>query len=95
MRITDVTTNSISLAWEASPADRSNAVGQYLIEIKADDDEDFTLYGRVDGRQLQYTCEYLRRGRTYQFRVKGKNSAGLSPVTAILNNYVSLKEGVG
>ena len=75
--------------------DHTNIVAQYLIEIKADDEKDFSLFGRVDGRRLQYTCEYLRRGKRYTFRVKGKNAAGVSEIPAVWDTPVALKDGIG
>ena len=90
----DISSDSITLAWEASPSDGTDNVLQYLIEMKSVEDSDFALIGKVIGT-CTYTCDFLKKGRKYQFRVRGKNSAGTSPIPAQLTDYVSLFEGPG
>ena len=95
MKVDEITSNSVTLSWKAPLMARNNAVAQYLIEIKADDDNDFNLFGKVDGRQLYFTCDYLRKDQNYQFRVKAKNAAGFSETAAVLDHIVSLKDALG
>ncbi|ESO11838.1 hypothetical protein HELRODRAFT_166898 [Helobdella robusta] len=94
-RVTNITSKSVTLKWESPDLDGSNDVVQYLIETKTEDENDFTSFARVDGRIYTYTCEYLQKKKLYKFRIKGKNSAGSSPIPAEIYEPVSLKDNYG
>lgn len=95
LRVSNVTSSSLTLTWDAPPYDSSSEVAQYYIDVKEEQDLDFTSAGRVDGRITSFTTESLRKGKLYRFRVRAKNSAGFSEPPAELREPVALLDVIG
>ena len=94
LRVTDVTSITLTITWDVPKSDGSSDVAQYFIEMKEEQALDFVPVGRVDGRTNSFTSEFMQRGKQYRFRVKAKNSAGFSE-PADLQDLVQLSQAVG
>lgn len=95
LRVSDITSSIVTLAWDAPPPDSSSDVAQYYIDMKEEHEIEYAPIGRVDGRINSFTAEFLRKGKLYRFRVRAKNSAGFSEPLAELPNLVGLLPEVG
>ena len=95
LKTTEVTTDTVSLSWEAPVSDGTNDVTQYTVDVRDDQDLDYVPVARLDGRITSYTVECLRCGRLYRFRVRAKNAAGFSETSAELDKPVELKAPIG
>lgn len=95
LRPSNITTSSLTLTWDAPPYDSSSEVAQYFIDVKEEQDLDFTPAGRVDGHITSFKTESLRKGKLYRFRVRAKNSVGFSEPPAELREPVGLLDVVG
>lgn len=73
--MTEVTTNSLTLSWEAPETDGGSPIESYLIE-KREGLGEFAFAKTVDGKTLSVEMKGLRKGKEYQFRVSAENSAG-------------------
>lgn len=90
-----VTGSAVTLDWDAAPSDGSSDVAQYYIDLKDEQDFEYSTVGRVDGRVNSFTAEFLRKGRVYRFRVRAKNSAGFSEPPTEVPHPVELLKGPG
>ena len=92
LHVTDVTTSAISIGWEPpATSDGTGDVMQYNIDMKEEQDAEYSALTKVSNRITSYTVEELQRGRLYRFRVWSKNSAGQSESAAELDAPVQLK----
>lgn len=91
LQVTDITTDSITLSWEAPESDGTCDVVQYQVDMKDDQQTDYTSVGKLSARITTYTVEYLHKGRLYRFRVRAKNAAGYSERAAELDSPVQVK----
>ena len=89
--MTDVTTSAISIGWEPPVSDGTCDVTQYVIDVREEQDVDYSAAAKVSSRVTSYTVEDLHRGRLYRFRVRSKNAAGYSESAAELDAPVQLK----
>ena len=70
----------IAVAWEA-PQDTPNAytpVDGYIIEMATGVKDNFVKVAEVDGDTRNFTATGLKDGKKYNFRIRAKNSAGVS-----------------
>jgi len=91
LHVTDITTSSVSLGWEPPEADSSCQVTQYNLDMREEQDSEYSAVAKVSNRITSYTVEELHRGRLYRFRVRSKNAAGYSESAAELDAPVQLK----
>jgi len=91
LHVTDITTSAISLGWEPPASDGSSEVTQYNVDMRQDEDAEYSAVAKVSNRITSYTVEDLHRGRLYRFRVRSKNAAGYSESAAELDAPVQLK----
>ena len=94
VRIADRTPTAVTISWDAPPSDGSSDAAQYYVDLKEEQEFDYTPVGRVDGRINRFTTEFLRKGKLYRFRVRARNSAGFSEPGEILEP-ISLLEVAG
>ena len=64
---------------------------QYNVDMREEQDADYSAVAKVSSRITSYTVEDLHRGRLYRFRVRSKNAAGYSAAAAELDAPVQLK----
>ena len=64
---------------------------QYSVDMREEQDADYSPVAKVSSRITSYTVEDLHRGRLYRFRVQSKNAAGYSEAAAELDASVQLK----
>lgn len=95
LQVTDITTDSISLSWEPPESDGTNDVMQYSVDMREDQQTNYTSLAKLSYRITSYTAEHLQRGRQYRFRVRSKNAAGFSDSAAELSSPVEVKEPLG
>jgi len=91
LHVTDITTTSVSIGWEPPESDGTCDVAQYSIDMREDQDTEYSAMAKVSSRITSYTVEELHRGRLYRFRVRSKNAAGYSESAAELDAPVQLK----
>ena len=91
LRATDITTTSISIGWEPPEYDVTRDVTQYNIDMREEQEAEYSSVAKVSNRITSYTVEDLHRGRLYRFRVRAKNAAGFSDEAAELDAPVQLK----
>ena len=89
LRVSDLSTTAVSISWDK--AEDSAEVTQYYIDMKEEDDAEYTPFTQVDGKITSITTEFLRKGRRYRFRVRAKNLAGFGEPPAELQESVVLK----
>ena len=90
-------TGQISLAWEP-PKEMENAyapVDGYIIEMATGVKENFVEVGRVDRNTCNFDATGVKDGKKYNFRIKSKNSAGISNAFAQLEKPVTASPSVG
>ena len=95
LQVTDITTDSVSLSWEAPESDGTCDVMQYSVDMRDDQQKDYASLAKLSYRITSYTAEHLQRGRLYRFRVRSKNAAGFSDSAAELDAPVEVKEPLG
>jgi len=83
------------MSWESPESDGTNDVLQYSVDMREENQIDFTSVTTLSYRVTSYTVEHLHKGRLYRFRVRSKNSAGFSSTAAELENPVEVKTPLG
>lgn len=91
LAVPQVDRDQVTLTWEAPETDGGSEITDYIIEAKGPKDSDFYILAKVDSSRLKYTATGLRPGQKYEFRVKAKNSAGVSQFHAELSEAVTTK----
>jgi len=91
LHVTDITTSAISIGWEPPESDGTCDVTQYNIDMREEQEANYSAVAKVSNRITSYTVEELHRGRLYRFRVRAKNAAGYSESAAELDGPVQLK----
>lgn len=106
--LSDVTCSSGILSWEKPENDGGSKITSYIVEIKAKEDDDWTMYS--ESKAVTATLNGLARGREYFVRVSAVNEKGKSepkslmtpvafkdnstePVFNLLSNAFSVKSG--
>jgi titin len=79
------------LNWDDPESDGGSDLTDYIIETKGPKDKEFYVLEKLDASMTQYTARGLQAGKSYEFRVKAKNSAGVSELCAELAEPVSTK----
>lgn len=93
--MSNVTNRSLTLSWDAHPFDDDTDISHYYVDMKEEQDLNFTPAGRVDGHIHSFKTDLLQKGKLYHFRVKAKNSAGFSEPPAELPESVGLLDVAG
>ena len=91
LQVTGITTDSVSLSWEAPETDGTCDVMQYSVDMREEEHADYVSLAKLSSLITSYTAEYLQKGRLYRFRVRAKNAAGFSEQSAELDSPVQVK----
>lgn len=78
LRVTNISRDAVTLAWETPDADGGTPVKNYVIERKDAARGAWTTVGTVDARTRSYQVRKLLEGNQYHFRVMAENDAGMS-----------------
>ena len=82
LKVTDISSDAVSLEWSPSKADGGAPIVGYAIERKDAGRQQWVRVARVEPYINKYTVPKLLEGRGYTFRVMAENDEGLSePVT--------------
>ena len=73
--VTDITKDSVSLAWEKPKDDGGGHIKGYVVEVKPEDG-DWSEATPVPIKDTKCTIPRLKEGKKYQFRVKAVNELG-------------------
>ena len=73
--VTDITKDSVSLAWSKPKDDGGGNIKGYVVEVKPEDG-DWTEVTPVPVKNTKATIPRLKEGKKYQFRVKAVNELG-------------------
>ena len=78
VRITDATTDSISLAWDAPESDGGATIKQYVIVIREVTRKKYRKAAKVDGNALSCTVSAgIEENQEYFIKVYAENEARL------------------
>ena len=93
LKVASFNTKAVRVTWEPPKNDGGTPVKQYIIEMRAvdDGDDEFQEVGKVKGGNLSYEAIGLTEGKTYIFRVRALNAAGVSEIAAELDRPVTAK----
>ena len=88
LRVTKVSTHSVSLTWEAPPfASRNGAIIGYTIQVL----DERNIVSHLSSRQPSVTVQDLEDNRLYNFSVAANTSIGIGPyslhLTVKTKNY--------
>ena len=75
VRITDITKNTITLAWQ-QPSDGGSKITGYFIEKRDDPKGRWTKAHLTNITNKHYTVTGLTQDESYEFRVMAKNAVG-------------------
>ena len=76
LRISDITKQSISLAWKKPNYDGGSKITGYMIEKREDTNKRWTKANLTNISDTRYTVTGLTQDQTYEFRVMAKNAVG-------------------
>ncbi len=76
LRISDITKNSISLAWQKPSYDGGSPITGYIIEKREGVSSRWSKANLTDVRDTRFTVMGLTQDETYEFRVMAKNAVG-------------------
>lgn len=76
MRITDITKNSISLAWQKPNYDGGSQITGYIIEKREGVSTKWSKANLTNVTDIRFTVSGLTQDKTYEFRVLAKNAVG-------------------
>lgn len=75
LTVTNVTEDSISLAWKPPADDGGSKVTRYVIEGRLGNKRSWQQFGRTSN--LEFTVSRLQEGEKYYFQVMAENSIGV------------------
>ena len=82
LKVTDISSDAVSLEWSPSKSDGGAPIVGYAIERRDAGRQQWVRVTRVEPKVNKYTVPKLLEGRGYTFRVMAENEEGLSePVT--------------
>lgn len=76
LRISDITKNSISLAWQKPNYDGGSPVRGYIIEKRESVSGRWSKANLTNVTDTRYTITGLTQDETYEFRVLARNAVG-------------------
>lgn len=76
LRISDITKNSISLAWEKPNYDGGSPITGYIIEKREGVSVKWSKTNLTNVSDTRFTVTGLTQNETYEFRVMAKNAVG-------------------
>lgn len=76
MRITDITKNSISLAWQKPEYDGGSPITGYMIEKREGVSSKWSKANLTNITDTRFIVTGLTQDETYEFRVMAKNAVG-------------------
>lgn len=76
LRITDITKNTISLAWEKPNYDGGSPITGYFIEKRDGANSKWSKANLTNITDSHFTVTGLTQDETYEFRVKARNAVG-------------------
>lgn len=76
LRITDITKNTISLAWEKPNYDGGSPITGYMIEKREGANSKWSKANLTNITDTRFTVTGLTQDETYEFRVMAKNAVG-------------------
>lgn len=76
LRITDITKNSISLAWQKPEYDGGSPVTGYVIEKREGVSSKWSKTNLTNVTDTRFIVTGLTQDETYEFRVMAKNAVG-------------------
>ncbi|RUS90387.1 hypothetical protein EGW08_001882, partial [Elysia chlorotica] len=79
MELSDLTRNSVKLAWKPPESDGGTPITKYIIESRPSARSNWTAIGDVKGDTLTFSPEDLQEGTEYHFRVMAVNKEGQGP----------------
>ena len=91
-RVGDVSETEVTLEWDAPS---QGNVDQYFIDFKEEQDKNYSPVGRIDGKKTKFSCGFLEKDKSYNFRIKPRNAAGYSHEAAVLQKPVKLAPVTG
>lgn len=84
--MTDVTTESVTLAWAKPEQDGGSRITGYLVEALEKGQEKWVKCGTT--KFVHFTVSGLRENAEYFFRVRAENYAGFSETKEMVNPVV-------
>ena len=93
--MSDITTDSATLSWDAPKSDGGSPVSHYIIEERQDSTGEFTQALIADGSTCSVTIDGLTPGSDYEFRVFAQNEAGSSESPAATKTPVTTAKAIG
>lgn len=76
LRISDITKNTISLAWQKPNYDGGSSITGYIIEKREGVSAKWSKVNLTNVTDTRFTVTGLTQDETYEFRVMAKNSVG-------------------
>ena len=93
--MSDVTTDTANLSWDAPKSDGGSPVSDYIIEKRQNSTDEFVQALVVDGSTCSVTIGALTPDSNYEFRVFAQNEAGSSESPAVTKTPVTTTKPIG
>ncbi len=83
LRVTNVTKNKISLAWDVPEQDGGSPITAYTIEKADTKRRSYINAGSTDASTLTFDVGKLNEGSEYMFKVYAENAIGMSDAASL------------
>lgn len=93
-RATEVTFDTINLAWDKPQSDGGTVLTGYVLEIQ-EEGGDFAFFENLDSIKTKYLVKRLKEDRTYNFRIYAENKAGKSQPSTLAADGIRTKKKAG
>lgn len=95
LAITDITSETITLSWQAPESDGGAPITNYIIVMREASKKKFKKVGKVDAKTLCFTINSdLRENEEYALRVYAENEQGVSESAAELQSLVKIPSSI-
>ena len=95
LKVSDITKDSASLAWDAPKSDGGSPVTRYVVEKRHGSSGEFVEALSVDGSTCSVKVDGLSPDCSYEFRVFAQNEAGSSESPAEMKTPVTTVKAIG
>ena len=93
--MSNITTDSATLSWDAPKSDGGSPVSHYIIEERQNSEGEFVQVLIADGGTCSVTIDGLTPNSNYEFRVFAQNEAGSSESPAATETPVTTAKAIG